>query len=271
MDALKRFLSRRGPISCIYSDNGTNFIGAKRQLDELYTFLESKETSTAFQNLCNSHRMTWRTIPPRAPHWGGIWESNIKSIKTHLYRCIGQQLLCYEQLLTVLVQIECLLNSRPLCLLSDQPHTILTPAHFLNTTPLQSLPASVVDDSRSLANRKKLLDNLVQGYWKRWHMDDLHTLQLKQKWNRPTGDTMSKTYFALYLEGGVERSARFVRSIKVVTHKWNYLNSTNGIISKTVTLTNKSQYLFTNKASSVLLLPFLKFLVSYTGQTIHTC
>lgn len=185
LDAFKRFLSRRGPVSVLYSDNGTNFIGAKRQLDELYTFLSSKNTSTAFQTELNNRKITWRNIPARAPHWGGIWESNIKCIKTHLYRCIGQQLLCYEELLTVLTQIESVLNSRPLCALSDQPHTILTPAHFLNTTPLQSLPACEVDASVSLHNRKRLLDSLVQSYWKKWHVDYLHTLQLRQKWNTP--------------------------------------------------------------------------------------
>lgn len=185
LDALKRFLARRGPISYLYSDNGTNFVGAKRNLDELYTFLSAKDTSTAFQNELNNRKITWRNIPARAPHWGGIWESNIKCIKSHLYRTIGNQLLCYEELLTVLAQIECILNSRPLCLLSDQPHSILTPAHFLNTIPLQSLPAYEIDESVSLSNRKKLLDSLVQSYWKKWHVDYLHTLQTRQKWNTP--------------------------------------------------------------------------------------
>lgn len=185
LDAFKRFLARRGPVSIMYSDNGTNFIGAKRQLDELYDLLSANETSAAFQNEFSSRRIEWRTIPARAPHMGGLWESNIKSMKTHLYRTIGNQLLCYEELLTVLTQIECILNSRPLCLLSDQPHFVLTPAHFLQTTPLQSLPTCELDTTLSLSARKKMLDNLVRGYWKQWRVDYLHTLQLRQKWNTP--------------------------------------------------------------------------------------
>lgn len=185
LDAFKRFLARRGPVSSMYSDNAGNFICAKRQLDELHTFLAAQTTSTALRNELTNRRIDWRTIPARAPHWAGAWEANIKCVKSHLYRTIGRQLLCYEELLTVLTQIECILNSRPLCLLSDQPHTILTPAHFLNTTPLQSLPALEVDTSKTIYNRKKLLDSLVQSYWKRWHVDYLHTLQVRQKWNTP--------------------------------------------------------------------------------------
>lgn len=185
LNAFKRFLSRRGPVAVMYSDNGTNFIGAKRQLDELYEFLSAKDTATAFRNDFNNRKIEWKTIPARAPHMGGLWESNIKSIKTHLYRTIGSQLLCYEELLTVLAQIECILNSRPLCLLSDQPHFVLTPAHFLQTTPLQSLPACDLDTSLSLTFRKRLLDSLVRSYWKQWHVDYLHTLQVRQKWNTP--------------------------------------------------------------------------------------
>lgn len=193
LDALKRFLARRGPISFLYSDNGTNFIAAKRHLEELHNFLAAKDTCTAFRNELNNRKITWRNIPARAPHFGGIWESQIKSVKAHLFRAIGTQLLCYEELLTVLTQIECLLNSRPLCLLSDQPHAILTPAHFLNTTPLQSLPALEINESMSLGNRKKLLDHMVQSYWKRWHVEYLHTLQLRQKWNSPAASIQPGT------------------------------------------------------------------------------
>lgn len=113
-----------------------------------------------------------------------MWESNIKSLKTHLYRVIGTQLLTYEELQTVLVQIECIMNSRPLTVLSSDPYPeVITPAHFLMSTPLQYLPASPLTDSRiNLAQRKKLLDNMVQSYWKKWRSEYLHTLQTRQKW-----------------------------------------------------------------------------------------
>lgn len=187
LDAFKRFIARRGAISCLYSDNATNFIGAKRHLGELYDFLNSRELQDTFQSELSTHRISWKMIPPRAPHFGGLWESNIKAMKSHLYRVIGVQILCYEEMLTVLTQIESLLNSRPLCVLSDEPEpTALTPAHFLMSTPIQHLPAYPMDtENINLRDRKRLLDQLVQSYWKRWHLDYLHTLQVKQKWNTP--------------------------------------------------------------------------------------
>ncbi|KAG6461368.1 hypothetical protein O3G_MSEX012582 [Manduca sexta] len=140
--AFKRFISRRGPVSYLYSDNGTNFIGARAQLDELYKFLLDGRFQSVITNELSSRRIEWKMIPPRAPHFGSMWESNIKSLKTHLYRVIGNQLLTYEELQTVLIQIECILNSRPLNLVASDPYPeVITPAHFLIITPLQYLPA----------------------------------------------------------------------------------------------------------------------------------
>lgn len=168
ISSFKRFISRRGPVSHMYSDNGTNFVGAKSQINELLT----------------DHRIEWHMIPPRAPHFGGLWESNIKSMKLHLYRVIGSQLLTYEELLTVLTQVETILNSRPLCILSEDPHPEpLTPAHFIMASPLTYLPsAPVSEETKPLRHRKELLDQMVHSYWKRWRLEYLNSLQVRQKW-----------------------------------------------------------------------------------------
>ncbi|KAL0810543.1 hypothetical protein ABMA28_010663 [Loxostege sticticalis] len=182
--AFKRFLSRRGPVQCMYSDNGTNFKGANSYLRDLYKFLN--EYHKRLDQECAESRIQWKFVCPRSPHHAGAWESLVKVVKSHLFRVIGQQLLSYEELNTILVQIECLLNSRPLTVLSSDPAepTALTPSHFLNTSPLLSLPAPAVDsDSVSLAQRHSLLDNLVQSFWARWRMEYLHSLQVRQKWN----------------------------------------------------------------------------------------
>ncbi|XP_045765566.1 uncharacterized protein LOC123867535 [Maniola jurtina] len=186
--AVKRFLSRKGPISCFYSDNSGTFLKAKSQLDEVYSLLNSSDYKGKLNLELQINRIEWKNIPPRAPHFGNMWESNIKCFKTHLYRVIGNQLLTYEELITVLTQIECILNSRPLCLMSSDPHPeILTPAHFLMSTPLQYFPAAPLpSESPNLIKRKRLLDSLVQSYWKKWRLEYLHTLQVRQKWCTPS-------------------------------------------------------------------------------------
>lgn len=188
MGAFKRFLSRRGPVGRIYSDNGTNYIGAKRKLSELHEFLSSKYHNTEFGNVLAENRIDWSLNVPTASHFGGNWEANIKSLKSHLYRVIGDTILSFEELCTVLTQIESVMNTRPLCrtLSSDPSEPLaLTPAHFLNLTPLKCLPAEEIDENLTTLARHDLLDKLVQSFWKRWRREYLHTLQSRRKWNTP--------------------------------------------------------------------------------------
>ncbi|XP_026480148.1 uncharacterized protein LOC113386588 [Ctenocephalides felis] len=217
LDCLKRFLARRGPIKCIYSDCGTNFIGAKNTLDSLFLLLNSEEYKKRFNELLVLHDIEWKFNPPFAPHFGGIWEANIKSVKTHLFKVIGLQILSYEEFNTVLNQIEALLNSRPLCWLSNDPSDPqpLTPAHFLMQEPLSDLPVDY--ENLNLTKRKQLLD-IVASYWKRWNVEYLTELQVRQKWNTVTnpikkGDlVVVKQENARPLHWGWEELKRFFRA-----------------------------------------------------------
>ncbi|GFS82249.1 uncharacterized protein TNCV_3340051 [Trichonephila clavipes] len=79
--------------------------------------------------------------PPATPHFGGLWEAGIKSLKSHLKRVIGNTILTYEEFVTLVTQVEAVLNSRPLTKISSDPNdSILTPAHFLVGTSLTALP-----------------------------------------------------------------------------------------------------------------------------------
>ncbi|XP_058816812.1 uncharacterized protein LOC131680109 [Topomyia yanbarensis] len=91
---------------------------------------------------CSDNEICWKFIPPRAPHFGGLWEAAVKSAKTHLLKAIGNVNVAYEDMLTLLAQIEMCLNSRPLTPLQDDPSDIevLTPGHFLVGSNLQAVP-----------------------------------------------------------------------------------------------------------------------------------
>lgn len=80
---LKRFISRRGNPELIYSDNATNFLGAKNQLKELRDFFLRPEHTNAIKKFSAQNQIQFKFIPPRSPHWGGIWEAAIKSTKYH--------------------------------------------------------------------------------------------------------------------------------------------------------------------------------------------
>ena len=128
-------------------------------------------------------------IPEHAPHFGGLWEAAVKSTKKHLSRIVGNARLSFEELTTVLCQIEAVLNSRPLIPLPGDGDNIevLTPGHFLIGRPLEAIPdPDIPDRSISSLRRWQLCQCLVQHFWKRWSAEYLTTLQKFHKWRRPT-------------------------------------------------------------------------------------
>ena len=70
--ALQRFIARRGLPSVIHSDNGTNFVGAHRELQELYSFLKKAGTQDSIVHWTSTRHIIWRFSPCRAPHFGGL-------------------------------------------------------------------------------------------------------------------------------------------------------------------------------------------------------
>ena len=139
---LRRFVARRGKPSLIMSDDGTDFVGANRELKEFCQFFEDQKTQQAISEFCSNIHITWKFIPERAPHFGGLWEATVKSMKKHLKRVVGDHRLSFEELSTVLTQIEACLNSRLLTPLPNSEDCLeaLTPGHFLIGRSLESIP-----------------------------------------------------------------------------------------------------------------------------------
>lgn len=179
--AFDRFVARRGLPSDIYSDCGTNFVGAAKQLRQLVNSQASVDHIAT-----QSHFCVWHFNPPGAPHFGGLWEAAVRSAKRLLFRVMGSHTFSYEEMSTVLCRVEAVLNSRPLAPLSTDPHDLdcLTPGHFLIGQPLLAVPPRVnIDTGRTLVNRWKLLDQCHQSFWRRWSNEYLHTLQTRTKWS----------------------------------------------------------------------------------------
>ena len=186
---LRRFISRRGCPSLIWSDNGTNFVGAANGIKELFVFLKNQETQDKISSYLTNQNITWKFIPQRSPHFGGLWEAAVKSMKYHLRRIVGDLKLTYEELSTVLTQVEACLNSRPLVplMFSDDNIEALTPGHFLIGRPLESLPdMSTSNDSLSLLKRWQMCQSLVKHFWKRWSTEYVTHIGRFTKWTQPT-------------------------------------------------------------------------------------
>lgn len=132
----------------MYSDNGTTFVGAQKQLKELYEFYRNQKTQSDLRQFLSNQGISWSFIPPSAPHFGGLWEVAVKSAKYHAARIVGQAHLTFEEMQTVLFEIEAILNSRPITPLSEDPNDLsyLTPGHFLVGTALNSFPCNNVSE-----------------------------------------------------------------------------------------------------------------------------
>jgi len=137
--ALKRFMARRGLIYHLYSDNGSNFVGANRELKE---FFKSEVFLRQVHDYAPKTQFQWYFISSNSPRFGGLWEAGVKFLKYHWKRIVGKALLNFEEFSTLLTQAEPCLNSRPLIALSNEPNdpSYLSPGHFLIGAPLTSLP-----------------------------------------------------------------------------------------------------------------------------------
>lgn len=185
---LKRFVSRRGKPAVIYSDNGTNFTGAQRELKELRDLLKSEKHNDFVTQYLSTENIEWKFSPQTASHFGGLWEANIKRVRYHLRRIVGDAKLTFEETSTVLCQIEAVLNSRPLTPLSNDASdlSVLTPGHFLIGAPLVALPEPDLTDLKvNTLSRWQYTQVLVQHFWKRWSSEYLAQMNTRVKWLRP--------------------------------------------------------------------------------------
>lgn len=181
LGAFYRFVSRRGLCKQLYSDNGTNFVGANRHLRELYEFLKLNYNEI-FSSLSRDE-IVWNFNPPSAPHMGGLWEAAVKSTKAHLKKVVGESILTLEEFCTLITQIEGILNSRPICALDNDELDALTPAHFLIHRPLTIVP-EINEYTGSIGARWTLVKKMVLHFWRRWHNDYLTSLQVRTKWKQ---------------------------------------------------------------------------------------
>ncbi|XP_066157628.1 uncharacterized protein, partial [Euwallacea fornicatus] len=203
LNALDRFCSRRGKPTDIYSDNGSNFVGANNHFLELQALLNNKLHVNAVSTHLANDQIRWHFLPARSAHMGGLWEAAVKSTKFHLRRVLGDSALAYEEMYTLLVKIEACLNSRPLTPTSNDinDYLPLTPAHFLIGDSLVSPPQHDVRDSPiSQLSRYERVQQLQQQFWSNWVKDYLASLQNRSKWKKSADKSIEIGSLVLLVE-----------------------------------------------------------------------
>lgn len=181
---LRNFMARRGTPIEIFSDNGTNFKGASRELQEALQEVDQNKLAREF----SSPNTKWRFIPPGAPHMGGSWERMVQSVKKTLSKIIVSRTPSDELLQSMLIEVENIVNSRPLTYLpldSDQDEA-LTPNHLLLGSSNGIKPISEFNDENAVL-RQNWLDSqrYANIFWKRWLVEYLPTITRRSKWMQP--------------------------------------------------------------------------------------
>ncbi|XP_053682304.1 uncharacterized protein LOC128732893 [Sabethes cyaneus] len=190
--ALRRFVSRRGHCGHIYSDNGTNFVGAAQEMKQWFQKARSNDHNRRVSDYLAMGGTCWHFNPPGTPHMGGLWEAAIKSAKKHLTTITQGAKLTFEEFATLLAEIEAVLNSRPISPESSDPNDLrpLTPGHFLVGRPLTTKNSAdyTPSEDHPYEVRFKYLHELKQHFWDRWRREYLPEQQILGKWHTTSKD-----------------------------------------------------------------------------------
>ena len=188
IQALRRFLARRGEVRSIRSDNGTNFIGAENELTKALKEMDEEKVRNFLQDK-GTDWIKWTHNPPAASHMGGVWERQIRTaraILSSLLKTHGSSLNdeCFR---TLLVEVEGVVNSRPLTVdtLSDANSDLpLTPNHLLTMKSKVIMPPPGVFQKEDVYYRRRWrrVQHIVNEFWTRWRKEYLISLQTRSKW-----------------------------------------------------------------------------------------
>ena len=189
INAFRRFVARRGPVSLLRCDRGTNFVGAKNELQAALNEMSSDE----IQRELLKHKCDWVTFEmniPSASHMGGAWERMVRSARAALAALLTQhgERLDDELLHTLLVEAEAIVNSRPLTLVdaASPDQEPLSPMQLLTLKSKVAYPppGSFVKEDMYCRKRWRCVQFLADEFWRRWMREFLPTLQKRQKWQQ---------------------------------------------------------------------------------------
>ena len=186
LNALRRFITRRGPVREIRSDNGTNFVGATRELREAMDEMDHNEITEKLRQ----QQIDWKFNPPAASHMGGVWERQIRTTRRILNTLLREHgsRLDDESLHTLMCEVESIINSRPITATSSDskdPYP-LSPSQILTMKTSIVLPPAGKFQRHDVYMRRRWrrVQYLCNLFWSRWKREYLPTLQQRPKWNQ---------------------------------------------------------------------------------------
>ena len=191
LNAIMRFIARRGKPSTIISDNGTNFVGAEREFAERATAWNKE----GIEKHLNQRGIRWKFNPNAAHHFERVWERLLRCFKKAMYAVLGSRSVTEDVPSTTMYIVEQTLNATPLTSVSSDVNDleVLTPNHFLLGNKNRCLPylpcAEEFLDNRKLVRQTQAYANLI---WDRFRKGYLPTLNNRQKWRSTANENLKE-------------------------------------------------------------------------------
>jgi hypothetical protein len=181
LQSFRRFTARRGLPKKLISDNAKTFKAAAKEIEKI-------SRSHDVQRFLTNKGVVWDFITEKAPWHGGFWERLIKSTKRCLKKSMGKTFLSFEEMRTMLVEIESTLNNRPLTYVYDDNEGVsfpLTPSCLIYgrriaTTPNDS-QFEISSTNQSLTRRAKHQNRVLKNFTTQWKKDYLLSLRESSK------------------------------------------------------------------------------------------
>ena len=188
LNGLRCFIAIRGAVRQIRSDQGTNFVGAKNELERGLKELDSERLSTYLAGKQCDFLMN----VPEASHRGGVWERQIRTVRSVMSSVLAEATgrLDDTSLRTFFYEAMSIVNSRPLTTnLINDPKSVepLTPNHLLtmkSSVPLPP-PGNFVKEDLYTRKRWRMVQYLAEQFWSRWRQEYLSNIRLRQQWHTP--------------------------------------------------------------------------------------
>ena len=181
MQVLRRFFSIRGQPALMMSDNGSQMVGAERELREMIEGWDADD----LKKFCAEKGIQWKFVTPAAPHQNGCVESLVKTCKKALKVAIGDQVLTPFELYTCLMEVGNLVNQRPIGHIPNDPDdgAYLCPNDMLLGRASSTVPQGPFKETRNPRHRVEFIQRIVDSFWKRWARDVFPTLIPRKKWH----------------------------------------------------------------------------------------
>lgn len=180
LQVLRRFLAIRGRPAVKLSDNGSQFVGAEKELRQMINDINEEEV----QEFCGEKGMQWKFITPGAPHQNGCAEALVKSCKRALKKAVGSQTLKPFELYTVLLEVANLVNQRPIGRIPNDPDdgSYICPNDILLGRASSEVPQGPFKETKNPRHRVEFVQKIIDSFWKRWSRDVFPSLVPRKQW-----------------------------------------------------------------------------------------